>query len=131
MLITSYGIVLRDTEALAKIPFKLCVFDEIQNIKNPDTKTYKAARKIEADMKVGLTGTPIENSIRELKALMDITTPGYLGDRATFERRYAIPLENNPNLSVGAELSRLISPLRSDAEKAPFCRNFPKKSKIS
>ncbi len=127
VLITSYGIVLRDAEALARIPFKLCVFDEIQNIKNPDTKTYKAARKIEADMKVGLTGTPIENSIRELKALMDVTTPGYLGDKATFERRYAIPLENNPNLSVGAELSRLISPFTLRRRKSTVLQELPEK----
>ncbi len=126
-LITSYGIVLRDAKALSKIRFSLAVFDEIQHIKNPDTKTYGAARKIKADMKVGLTGTPVENSVCELKALMDITTPGYLGANANFERRYVKPLESNPNASAGSELARLVFPFTLRRLKTTVLKELPEK----
>ena len=88
VLLTSYGILRRDIEKLKEIPFSLAVFDEIQNIKNPRTLGYTAAESLQAQMKLGVTGTPIENSLMELKALLDLTLPGYLGTDQDFETRF-------------------------------------------
>ncbi len=89
VLITSYGLLLRDIDQLTAISFSIGVFDEIQSIKNADTKTHRAASQINAAIKLGLTGTPIENSILELKALMDVVVPGYLGSDQAFAQRFA------------------------------------------
>ena len=64
---------------MQEIPFALAVFDEIQNLKNPETLAYQAARKFGPGSKLGLTGTPMENNLVELKSLFDLTAPGYLG----------------------------------------------------
>ncbi len=63
MLLTSYGILRRDIEQLSRIPFSLAVFDEFHHIKNTQTQAYQAALAVRAPSKIGLTGTPIENSI--------------------------------------------------------------------
>lgn len=110
VLLTSYGILRRDLDRLKGISFSLAVFDEIQNLKNPDTLSYEAAIQIKADMKLGLTGTPIENSLNELKALLDLTVPGYLGTDEEFETRYVTPIQQNADSWRKAELSRVTSP---------------------
>ena len=88
VLLTSYGILRRDIRALQKRAFGLIVFDEIQHIKNRLTLSYVAAVRIRARMKLGLTGTPIENTLAELKTLMDLVIPGYLGRNEAFITRY-------------------------------------------
>jgi SNF2 family DNA or RNA helicase len=62
-----------------KIPFSLVVFDELQNLKHRDTQSYQAAAMLQAQMRLGLTGTPIESSLLELKSLFDLVLPGYMG----------------------------------------------------
>ncbi len=91
ILLTSYGILRNDAEALAQVPFAAVIFDEIQHLKNRGTLGYKAAAGLTAEVKLGLTGTPIENSLAELKALFDLVLPGYLGSDARFEARYGVP----------------------------------------
>ena len=88
VLVTSYGILRNDILALEKVSFGLAVFDEIQHIKNKATQSYEAARFLNASMKVGLTGTPIENRVEDLKALFDLVLPGYLGSDEDFARTY-------------------------------------------
>ncbi len=110
LLITSYGIVLRDAHKLAGISFSLVVFDEIQHIKNANTKSFKASCDLTAGMKVGLTGTPIENSLWDLKSMMDLVLPDYLGTDASFKRLYAEPVEKDGAVSRQQALSRIISP---------------------
>jgi len=89
-ILTSYGVVRSDFDQLRGRHFDLVVLDEIQTIKNPDTATHQALRAIERRIAIGLTGTPVENHERELKALLDFVVPGYLpreiADRATLQR---------------------------------------------
>lgn len=127
LLLTSYGILLRDIDELKKIPFSIAVFDEIQHIKNPETKAYRAALDIEADMKIGLTGTPIENRLEELKALMDLTIPGYLGTDEYFKKRYAQPIQELHDGKRQQELSRLISPFVLRRLKKSVLNELPEK----
>ena len=127
ILLTTYGVLLRDVEALKSVSFGLAVFDEIQYIKNPQTRGYGAARDIQATMKLGLTGTPIENTLYELKALLDLVMPGYLGPDDEFENRYARPIEENRESPMGAELTRLISPFCLRRLKKTVLHDLPYK----
>ncbi|MBW2180532.1 MAG: DEAD/DEAH box helicase family protein, partial [Deltaproteobacteria bacterium] len=88
LLLTSYGVMRRDIEMLEKINFSIAVFDEIQHVKNSKTLGYGAAKNVKAAIKLGLTGTPIENALTELKSLMDLTVPNYLGRDTDFITRY-------------------------------------------
>ena len=127
VLLTSYGILRNDIDQLRQIPFSLAVFDEIQNLKNPQTQSYEAAEKLQATVKIGLTGTPIENSLAELKALFDLTAPGYLGTDEQFQSRYVQPIERDPDGKRRALLSRLISPFTLRRLKKTVLTELPEK----
>lgn len=120
VLLTSYGVLRRDAEALSAVPFALAVFDEAQNLKNRGTQSWQAADHLVADVKLGLTGTPIENSLGELKALFDLVLPSYLGTDAGFEQRY----ERNDDLG---ELRRVISPFVLRRLKSSVLDELPEK----
>jgi superfamily II DNA or RNA helicase len=89
LVITTYGIMRNEIDSLQRVDFDLVVFDEIQHIKNPETLSHLAARRIRARICLGLTGTPIENSLQDLKALFDLVLPGYLGTDREFHARLA------------------------------------------
>jgi SNF2 family DNA or RNA helicase len=127
LLLTSYGILRRDIDKLKNIPFALAVFDEIQYIKNPQTLAYLAAKEIKADMKLGLTGTPIENRLMELKALFDLTIPGYLGTDQDFETGFVKPMEFDPAGDKQEGLTRLISPFTLRRRKETVLEDLPEK----
>jgi len=84
VVLTTYGTALRDVDALAAIPWSRLVLDEAQVIKNPASETAQQLRRLEARTRVVLTGTPIENGLGDLWALLDFVNPGLLGDRTTF-----------------------------------------------
>ena len=86
--ITSYGILWRDIELLARTPFAAAVFDEAQQIKNSGTRAHQAALQLRPRMRLGLTGTPIENELADLKTLFDFVLPEYLGTDEAFTRRF-------------------------------------------
>ena len=94
-MITTYETLINYQHSLARIPFSVAVFDEIQAIKNPATQRHAAARAIKADFRIGLTGTPIENATSELWAIMDVLAPGALGSLSDFNRRFGTPDEAN------------------------------------
>jgi superfamily II DNA or RNA helicase len=127
VLLTSYGILRRDIHILKKRAFGLAVFDEIQHIKNRHTQAYTAAVLIRSRMKLGLTGTPIENSLDELKSLMDLVIPGYLGSDEKFKNRYVNPIEINIKSPRRRELSRIISPFTLRRLKATVLSELPPK----
>ena len=101
VVLTSYGLLRNDIVQLEKVTFALVIFDEIQNLKNRNTQSYQAGLALRADMKLGLTGTPIENSLDELKNLFDLVLPGYFGTDKEFadlcgkaSRETLLPKEN-------------------------------------
>ncbi|MCL5125670.1 MAG: DEAD/DEAH box helicase [Deltaproteobacteria bacterium] len=126
-IITSYGIALRDREMLAEYQFELMVLDEAQSIKNKSTKTYAAIRSLNAKCIVGLTGTPIENSVTELKSLFDITLPGYLLTDSSFENHFRIPIEEFSNREAKERLSKLIRPFTLRRKKEQVLTELPPK----
>ncbi len=84
VVLTTYGTALRDVDALAAITWSRVVLDEAQVIKNPASETAQQLRRLDGGIRVVLTGTPIENGLGDLWALLDFANPGLLGDRATF-----------------------------------------------
>ncbi len=127
VLLTSYGLLWRDLPILNQRTFTLAVFDEAQNIKNPATKVYEAAQAIRAEMKLCVSGTPIENHLGELKALMDLSVPGYLGSDTVFDMRYVQPISQYPNSGRAKELSRLIAPFTLRRLKKTVLDELPPK----
>lgn len=94
-VLTTYTTLTNYQHSLAKIPFSTAVFDEIQNVKNPTTLSAKAAMAVNADFRIGLTGTPIENSTIDLWAIMEQITPGRFGSLSDFRARFGEPAEGN------------------------------------
>jgi len=127
VLLTSYGILRNDILALRQVPFTLVVFDELQNLKNRDTQGYQAACALQARMRIGLTGTPIENSLVELKSLFDLVLPGYLGSDDEFAARY-VDAQADRALTPGVgELRKLISPFILRRLKSAVLDELPEK----
>ena len=110
LLITTYGVARMDKELLAEIPFDVILLDEIQNLKNRKTGMHKAVAGLNAKVKIGLTGTPIENSLTDLHSLFSICLPGVLGSVETFSTDFLTPIKDHKNKKVEERLRRLIHP---------------------
>ena len=127
LLITSYGIALRDIEMLAAYRFELIVLDEIQAVKNKSTKTYAAVKALEATCTIGLTGTPIENSLTDLKSLFDIILPGYLMTDSVFDDQFREPIEEGSDKASQEKLTRVIHPFTLRRTKDQVLKELPPK----
>ncbi len=88
VMITSYPLLRRDIEEIKEIPMRFAVLDEAQFVKNAQSVGAAAAKEINAQVRVALTGTPMENHTGELWSIFDFVLPGYLGTQASFLRRY-------------------------------------------
>lgn len=127
LLLTSYGTLRSEKQALSQIEFEIAVFDELQIAKNPQSQTHKALKKIKANMQIGLTGTPIENRLLELKALFDVIVPGYLPQDAHFRELFVNPIEKNQDSEKKMLLSRLIKPFILRRKKSEVLLELPEK----
>jgi len=127
LIVTSYGIALRDIEMLSEYRFELIVLDEIQAVKNKATKTYAAVKALESRCTIGLTGTPIENSVMDLKALFDIILPGYLMSDSLFEGHFRTPIEEGGDSRTRERLARMIHPFTLRRKKDQVLKELPPK----
>ncbi|MEA1871183.1 MAG: DEAD/DEAH box helicase, partial [Candidatus Bipolaricaulota bacterium] len=110
MVVSSYGLLQRDIKSLQKVPWAGVVLDEAQNIKNPETKRARAARAIEADYRIALTGTPVENNVGDLWSIMEFLNPGILGTQTDFKRNFFIPIQAQRDPSATERLKRVTGP---------------------
>jgi len=110
VVLATYGVVLRDSARLAQIGWGLVVADEAQHVKNPLSRTARELRAVPAPARVALTGTPVENRLSELWAILDWTTPGLLGHLEPFTRRVAVPVERYRDAGATARFAALIRP---------------------
>lgn len=110
IVLTSYTLLARDRETLEGVGWSGVVLDEAQNIKNPSTKQAQAARALQADQRIALTGTPVENRLSELWSILHFLNPGYLGSQDTFRSQFGIPIERYGNEEAAAALRRLTVP---------------------
>jgi superfamily II DNA or RNA helicase len=123
-VLTTYGTMRLDTEALAGTSWGMVVADEAQHVKNPYSATAKQLRTIGAKARVALSGTPVENNLSELWAILDWTTPGLLGRLGTFRSRYASAVEGGEDPAAAERLAALVRPFllrrrKSDPGIAP------------
>ena len=121
LVITTYQVAARDIDLLATVPWSVAVLDEAQAVKNPETRTAKAMRKLPAGQHLALTGTPVENRLSELWSILATVTPGLLGSAAQFRSRFAIPIEREHDPVATAALRQLTSPFllrRTKADKS-------------
>ncbi|MBW8792364.1 MAG: DEAD/DEAH box helicase [Streptomyces sp.] len=109
-VLTTYGTMRATASTLAEQPWGMVVADEAQHVKNPYSATAKALRTIPTPARVALTGTPVENNLSELWALLDWTTPGLLGPLKSFRARHARAVENGEDEQAVARLARLVRP---------------------
>ncbi|MCT9076571.1 DEAD/DEAH box helicase [Streptomyces fulvoviolaceus] len=109
-VLTTYGTMRSAAATLAQQRWGMVVADEAQHVKNPYSATAKALRTIESPARVALTGTPVENNLSELWALLDWTTPGLLGPLKSFRARHARAVENGEDEEAVARLARLVRP---------------------
>jgi superfamily II DNA or RNA helicase len=110
VVVTSYGTLRRDIDMLAQVRWHVVALDEAQQVKNPDTLGARAVRRLRSWHCVALTGTPVENRLRELWSVLDLTNSGLLGPRVRFERRYANPIERRGDHAARVQLRRMIAP---------------------
>jgi len=110
IVVSSYSLLHRDFKTLSKVDWSGIVLDEAQNIKNPETKQAKAARSLEADYKVALTGTPVENNVGDLWSIMEFLNPGFLGNYAEFRRNFYIPIQLTRDHDAAQNLKNLTEP---------------------
>ncbi|WP_078869561.1 DEAD/DEAH box helicase [Streptomyces sp. NRRL B-1347] len=124
IVLATYGVLRRDRKALAETVWSLIAADEAQHVKNPYAVTARELRALPAQARVALTGTPVENNLSELWALLDWTTPGLLGPLSAFRDRHARPVETGEDFQAAERLSRLLRPFllrrrKSDPGIAP------------
>jgi hypothetical protein len=124
IVLVTYGVVLRDSAALADVGWGLVAADEAQHAKNPLTRTARELRAVPAPARIALTGTPVENRLSELWSILDWTTPGLLGHLETFTRRVAVPVERYKDAEATARFAALVRPFllrrkKSDPGIAP------------
>ncbi len=110
IVISSYALLHRDFEILKEIPWSGVVLDEAQNIKNPETKQSKAARSLNADYRIALTGTPVENNVGDLWSIMEFLNPGFLGTQAEFKRSFFVPIQAERDPEAIQKLKQMTGP---------------------
>lgn len=126
LVITSYALLRRDIERYRSHMFKTVVLDEANHIKNPDTQNAQAASALKAEHRFVLTGTPMENSVRDLWSLMNFALPGYLGSRNEFKERYEQPVSRG-DAEVRRRLARRLRPVMLRRLKKDVARDLPER----
>jgi SNF2 family DNA or RNA helicase len=110
VVITSYGLIRQDKALFHSTTWSRLIIDEAQNIKNPSAAQTKIIYAIQANSRIALTGTPIENRLMDLWSLFNFLNPGILGTRATFRKEYEIPVQRDNDLRKTSILKNLVEP---------------------
>ena len=126
VVLTSYALLRRDEELLAKLDLRYAILDEAQNIKNPLSATARAAKRLKADRKLALSGTPIENRLSEIWSIFDFVSPGLLGPLDKFEERYSRPIDAG-DAKAATRLRATIHPFILRRTKSEVAKDLPEK----
>ena len=110
VVVTSYTLLVKDHSEFAEIAWSAAILDEAQAIKNPDTRAARAICALGAPKRLALTGTPVENTVSDVWSIEEFLNPGLLGDRKSFEERFAKPLAADPRSPQGRKLRRALEP---------------------
>jgi SNF2 family DNA or RNA helicase len=133
VVLTSYPLVHRDEKALVGVDWQCVILDEAQNIKNPEARQSQAIRKLQAKNRIALTGTPLENRLTELWSILDFLNPGYLGSKAFFQKRFAVPIEKYGDTASLQTLRSLAQPfiLRRTKTDRTIIQDLPEKQEMT
>ncbi len=127
IVITSYALIRRDIEELKDIKFRYVVLDESQNIKNAMSQTAQSVKQLNAEHKLALSGTPIENRLEELWSVFDFLMPGFLFNVAEFNFRYVNPIMERGDKTVEKRLKMQIYPFILRRMKRDVAKDLPDK----
>ena len=128
LVITTYGVMLRDIQLLHGYTFYYAILDESQSIKNPLSQTARAAHLLQASHRLVLTGTPIENSTSELWSQFAFLNPGLLGSLKYFKTEFGMPIEKKRDENAAASLRRLVYPFIMRRTKDLVAPELPPRS---
>ncbi len=131
VVVTTYGILTSEVETLAEKMWTTAVFDEAHNVKNKETKSFKAAAEVKADFRIMLTGTPLQNHLAEIWALFEIAVPGLLGSFNRFTDRFVLPIERDKDREQQRLLKRLVSPFILRRTKTDVLNELPEKTEMT
>ena len=127
IVVTSYALLRLDFDALDKIDWTAVIFDEAQFVKNHNSKGHQCARRLGAQMKLAITGTPMENNLMELWSLLSLTAPGLFPSPKAFTEHFAKPIENGSEPDRLAVLRRRIRPVMLRRTKTQVIADLPPK----
>jgi SNF2 family DNA or RNA helicase len=128
IIITSYALLDRDCKQYQKIDLGMMILDEASAIRNPDTRAAKAARKVNAPARIAITGTPVENGVRDLWSIFQFLMPTYLGSREDFRLRYELPCQAEvPDMAAMQRLRWRTAPFILRRTKSVVAKDLPPK----
>jgi SNF2 family DNA or RNA helicase len=130
VLVTSYGLLVQESELLSAIEWNIIVLDEAQAIKNVLTRRSQAAMGLKGSFKIITTGTPIENHLGELWTLFNFINPGLLGSLQRFNERFAVPIEKYSNRDARKRLKKLIQPFILRRLKSQVLEELPPRTEV-
>ncbi len=110
VVLTSFALARLDEKLLQGLKWHRVVVDEAQNIKNPHAAQTRAILKLDAPRRVALTGTPVENRLRDLWSIFNFLNPGYLGKEAQFRKEFETPIYKSNDLTKSTTLKKLVEP---------------------
>jgi len=131
VVICSYGLLQNNIEQIVDVDWATVALDEAQAIKNSATKRSKAVMRLKSDVKVVMTGTPIENHLGELWNLFRFINPGLLGSMEKFNDRYANPIVRDESVDVRHKLKKLIQPYILRRTKTQVLKELPPRTEIA
>lgn len=127
VIITSYPLIRRDIEFYKDYEFDICILDEAQHIKNPESLNARSVKKIKSRVRFALTGTPMENNLIELWSIFDFVLPGLLYTKNKFLDKYERPISKNNDKSTLEDLKKTIAPFILRRKKSDVLYELPEK----
>ncbi|MDQ2816759.1 MAG: DEAD/DEAH box helicase [Candidatus Eremiobacteraeota bacterium] len=128
LLVTSYALARRDAESLSKLGFRTVVLDEAQQIKNPQAKISQVIKSLEAEQRLALTGTPIENSVLDLWSIVDYVMPGLLGNERHFRTTFETPIMRDGDVEKQQRLAKRVQPFMIRRLKTQVAADLPSRT---
>ncbi len=125
LILTTYGTVRSDISLLKEFNFSYIILDESQVIKNAGSKIFMAVKQLKGEYRLVLTGTPIENSLKDLWSQFSFLNPGMLGSLNNFKKEFAAPIENKSNSLKSVQLQKLIQPFILRRNKNQVAKELP------
>ncbi len=130
VVITSYALARLDATQLSQYHFRTLILDEAQNAKNPSSQIARVVRALHAEHRLALTGTPVENSLRDLWAIFAFVEPGLLGSESSFRRRFETPISENDETATATLRSRL-EPFLLRRTKEDVAPELPERTEVA